>query len=116
MNLEEIDAELLSQNMHFAELSSGNTNQTELISLLIIQGKTFVEGIENVYRRVKGSCSMPVSYTHLRKPDYFLNAASRNAAETIANVIRKSDELMEEVRPDAVLDVYKRQLLPCTLF
>lgn len=58
MNLEEIEAELLSQNMHFAELSSGNTNQTELISLLIIQGKTFVEGIENVYRRVKGSCSM----------------------------------------------------------
>ena len=57
-NLEEIEAELLSQNMHFAELSSGNTNQTELISLLIIQGKTFVEGIENVYRRVKGSCSM----------------------------------------------------------
>lgn len=58
VNQEEIEAELLSQNMHFAELSSGNTNQTELISLLIIQGKTFVEGIENVYRRVKGSCSM----------------------------------------------------------
>ena len=58
VNLEEIEAELLSQNMHFAELSSGNTNQTELISLLIIQGKTFVEGIENVYRRVKGYCSM----------------------------------------------------------
>ena len=58
VNLEEIEAELLSQNMHFADLSSGNTNQTELISLLIIQGKTFVEGIENVYRRVKGSCSM----------------------------------------------------------
>lgn len=58
VNLEEIEAELLSKNMHFAELSSGNTNQTELISLLIIQGKTFVEGIENVYRRVKGSCSM----------------------------------------------------------
>ena len=52
VNLEEIEAELLSKNMHFAELSSGNTNQTELIS------KTFVEGIENVYRRVKGSCSM----------------------------------------------------------
>jgi len=58
VNLEEIEAELLSQNMHFAELSSGNTNQTELISLLIIQGRTFVEGIENVFRRVKGSCSM----------------------------------------------------------
>lgn len=39
----------------------------------------------------------------IRKPDYFLEAAGRNAAETIANVIRKSDELMEQVRPDAVL-------------
>ena len=44
--------------MHFAELSSGSTNQTELIALLIIQGKNFVEGIENVYNHIKGSCSM----------------------------------------------------------
>lgn len=57
-NMAELEAELLEQNMHFAELSSGQTNQTELIALLIIQGKTFTEGIENVYRRVKGSCSM----------------------------------------------------------
>lgn len=39
----------------------------------------------------------------IRKPDYFLNAAGKNAAETIANVIRKSDELMEQVKPDALL-------------
>lgn len=40
---------------------------------------------------------------HLRKPDYFLNAAGKDAAETIANVIRKSDELMDTVKPDALL-------------
>ncbi len=40
---------------------------------------------------------------HIRRPDYFLDAAGRNAAETIANVILKSDELMERVRPDALL-------------
>lgn len=40
---------------------------------------------------------------HIRKPDYFLDAAGRNAAETIANVIMKSDELMEKVQPDALL-------------
>ena len=40
---------------------------------------------------------------HIRKPDYFLNVAGQNAAETIANVICKSDELMEQVKPDAVL-------------
>lgn len=57
-NLEELERELLTEGMHFAELSSGVTNQTELIALLIIQGKTFVEGIENVYNRVKGSCSL----------------------------------------------------------
>lgn len=57
-NLDELEKELLDKNMHFAELSSGKTNQTELIALLIIQGKNFVEGIENVYRSVKGSCSM----------------------------------------------------------
>ena len=44
--------------MHFAETSSGGTNQTELVALLLIQGRTFVEGIENVFRRIKGSCSM----------------------------------------------------------
>ena len=57
-NLKDLEEELLSQNMHFAELSSGSTNQTELIALLIIQGKNFVEGIENVYNHIKGSCSM----------------------------------------------------------
>ena len=57
-NMEELEAELLSKNMHFSELSSGQTNQTELVALLIIQGKNFVEGIENVYNHIKGSCSM----------------------------------------------------------
>lgn len=57
-NLKELEEELLSKNMHFAELSSGTTNQTELIALLIIQGKDFTEGIENVFNHIKGSCSM----------------------------------------------------------
>ena len=57
-NISELEAELLSQNMHFSELSSGKTNQTELVALLITQGKDFVEGIENVYQKIKGSCSM----------------------------------------------------------
>jgi amidophosphoribosyltransferase len=57
-NLDELEKELLNENMHFTELSSGKTNQTELIAMLITQGKDFVSGIENVYDRVKGSCSM----------------------------------------------------------
>jgi UDP-N-acetylglucosamine 2-epimerase (non-hydrolysing) len=39
----------------------------------------------------------------LRKPDYFLNAGSDSPAQTIANVIAKSDEVMEQENPDAVL-------------
>jgi len=57
-NMEELENELLEKGAHFTELSSGQTNQTELISLLISQGKTFVEGIEIVQQKVKGSCSM----------------------------------------------------------
>lgn len=57
-NIEELEKELLEANMHFSELSSGRTNQTELVALLITQGRDFVSGIENVYARVKGSCSM----------------------------------------------------------
>ena len=39
----------------------------------------------------------------LRKPDHFLNAAAANAAQTIANVIAKSDEVMAAEKPDAFL-------------
>lgn len=57
-NLEELTQELLNEGDHFSEMSSGKTNPTELVTLLIARGKTFVEGIENVYNKVKGSCSM----------------------------------------------------------
>ncbi|MCI7702672.1 MAG: UDP-N-acetylglucosamine 2-epimerase (non-hydrolyzing) [Tenericutes bacterium] len=39
----------------------------------------------------------------LRAPDVYMNAAGENAAETIANVIEKSDKLFKEYKPDAVL-------------
>ena len=57
-NIDELEKELLNDNMHFSEMSMGKTNQTELISLLIVQGKNFVDGIENVFRKIKGSCSL----------------------------------------------------------
>ena len=58
VNIDELSRELLAKNMHFAEMSSGKTNSTELVALLLIQGKTFRDGIENVFRHIKGSCSM----------------------------------------------------------
>jgi len=40
---------------------------------------------------------------NVRKPDYFLNAAGKNAAETIGQVIIKVDEVFAEVQPEAML-------------
>ncbi|MBQ1702700.1 MAG: amidophosphoribosyltransferase, partial [Prevotella sp.] len=57
-NLREIADELLQQRMHFSELSANNINQTELVALLINMGKTFVEGINLVHKKIQGSCSM----------------------------------------------------------
>lgn len=39
----------------------------------------------------------------IRKPDYFLDAAGSNAAQTIARVIEKADEVFEKEQPDALL-------------
>lgn len=39
----------------------------------------------------------------LKKPDYFLNAATGTAVETIGNILVKIDPIMEEVKPDAFL-------------
>ncbi len=39
----------------------------------------------------------------IRKPDYFLDAAGKNAAETAGLVISRADEALEKIKPDAVL-------------
>ena len=39
----------------------------------------------------------------IRKPDHFLEAVGENAVQTIARVIEKSDEVMKQETPDAVL-------------
>ena len=57
-NTEELVQHFLDKGSHFSEQNSGMFNQTELIAMLINEGKTFVDGIENVYKKVKGSCSM----------------------------------------------------------
>lgn len=40
---------------------------------------------------------------NLKKPDYFLNAATGNAIETIGNILIKIDPILEEVNPSAFL-------------
>lgn len=57
-NLKELEQEFLDKNKNFSELSSGTTNQTELVSHLITEGNSFAEGIEYAQKKIKGSCSM----------------------------------------------------------
>ena len=57
-NMREIAQELLEKRMHFSEMSANNINPTELVALLINMGYTFVDGINLVFKKVKGSCSM----------------------------------------------------------
>jgi UDP-N-acetyl-L-fucosamine synthase len=39
----------------------------------------------------------------LRKPDYYLNCVGKNLGETMGNVISKSYDLIQQVKPDAIL-------------
>lgn len=59
-NIREIADELLAERMHFSELSANKINPTELVALLINMGTSFVDGINKVYQKVQGSCSMLV--------------------------------------------------------
>jgi UDP-N-acetyl-L-fucosamine synthase len=40
---------------------------------------------------------------NLKKPDYFLNAATGTAVETVGNILLKIDPILEKVKPDALL-------------
>ena len=39
----------------------------------------------------------------IRKPDYFLNAAGGNAAETIGKIIIEVDKVLAEIQPECLL-------------
>lgn len=56
-NLDKITKQLLKEKTPFTEMSSSGINPTEVVSILINNCDTFKEGIENVYKTIKGSCS-----------------------------------------------------------
>jgi amidophosphoribosyltransferase len=58
VNIDELEAYFLKQRRTFTEISDGSVNPTELVTMLIAEGETIEAGIENVYDKVKGSCSM----------------------------------------------------------
>jgi amidophosphoribosyltransferase len=59
-NIDELEKEILSKNKNFTELSSGKTNQTELIAQIITDASSFEEGIDKVQQKIKGSCSFVI--------------------------------------------------------
>ncbi|MCM1027990.1 MAG: amidophosphoribosyltransferase [Pseudoflavonifractor sp.] len=57
-NIADLEAEMLAKGHHFCEHSYDIINPTEMIAALISDGADMVSGIENVYKWVRGSCSM----------------------------------------------------------
>ncbi|MBN1339318.1 MAG: amidophosphoribosyltransferase [Bacteroidales bacterium] len=57
-NIEILTSGLLKKYRHFSETGLGETNPTELIAMLISEADTFLSGIESVFEKIMGSCSM----------------------------------------------------------
>ncbi len=57
-NIEQLEKRALAKGQRFAELSDKGINQTELISILICEGASYEEGLDNVFSLIKGSCSI----------------------------------------------------------
>jgi len=60
LNILELEKKILSVKKHFTENFEGNTNPTEVIASLICEKDNFIEGIENVFKNIKGSCSLMI--------------------------------------------------------
>jgi len=59
-NLHEIARQAFKQGLHFAEVSEGVVNPTELVAMLINQKESFEAGIAYAQEMIRGSCSMLV--------------------------------------------------------
>jgi len=58
VNLSDIEQDFLHKKNHFTENFEGNINPTEVVANLICEKDSFVSGIENVFEKIKGSCSI----------------------------------------------------------
>jgi amidophosphoribosyltransferase len=57
-NAEELCQELLIKGISFSEVTKGTVNHTELVSKLIVEGESFIDGIERMFDAIEGSCSL----------------------------------------------------------
>ncbi len=57
-NKDVLAQELFGQGVSFSEQGSGNINTSELIGKLIVLGEDLIDGIEKMFDRIEGSCSL----------------------------------------------------------
>lgn len=57
-NKDELAKELMESGVSFSEVGKGGTNSAEVIAKLIVQGDTLIDGIEKMFDRIEGSCSL----------------------------------------------------------
>jgi amidophosphoribosyltransferase len=57
-NADKLAEELMDSGVSFSEMCADSVNVTELVAKIICTGKDLVDGINEVFKRIEGSCSM----------------------------------------------------------
>ncbi|MBU1112601.1 MAG: amidophosphoribosyltransferase [Candidatus Omnitrophica bacterium] len=57
-NRDKLVEKLLQEGVTFSEVTKGGVNTAELIAKLISQGDDLIDGIEKMFNRIEGSCSL----------------------------------------------------------
>ena len=57
-NADKLAKELFKKGRSFSEVAEGKINFVEMAAKIIISGKTIVEGIEKVFSKIQGSCTL----------------------------------------------------------
>ena len=57
-NAQDLTEQLYKEGQSFSEVTDGKVNLTELVAKLIIRGKTLLTGIEDMFSKIEGSCSL----------------------------------------------------------
>ena len=57
-NAQALAEELYKDGYSFSEIADGDVNLTELVAKMIIRGKSIVDGIEKMFTKIEGSCSL----------------------------------------------------------
>jgi amidophosphoribosyltransferase len=57
-NANELAAQLYQEGQSFSEVTDSRVNFTELVAKLVIRGKTIIDGIEDMFSKIDGSCSL----------------------------------------------------------